>query len=221
MTAEAVTGRVAKIDVRPEHWDNVFAPSSCLVMITTVDANGNVNTASYGTCTRVCHDPVYIAFTVNTTSDTHDNILATGEFVVNVVPFEREVLEKTLICGLPFKRGVSEIEKAGLTALPARTVKPPRIAECRSHFECTVEWTKTWIGRMMIVGKVTAVSIDEDCLGDDGFIIWDKVKPAHYCGGHYQDHFVPANEPMKVTWQYDGADEDFVEGRDWRNAFRS
>ena len=55
--------RVAKVDVRPEWWDNIFAPSSCLVVITTVDEHGAVNAASFGTCTRVCHDPVYISFT--------------------------------------------------------------------------------------------------------------------------------------------------------------
>ena len=47
---------INKIDVRPEWWDNVFAPSSCLVLITTVDRDGAVNAAAFGTCTRVCHE---------------------------------------------------------------------------------------------------------------------------------------------------------------------
>ena len=29
-----------KIDVKPEWWDNIFAPSSCLTLITTVDQAG-------------------------------------------------------------------------------------------------------------------------------------------------------------------------------------
>ena len=69
-----------KIDVSTEHWDRVFAPSSCLVMITTVDDDGNINAASFGTCVRVCHDPVYIAFTVGATKDTYRNVLATQQF---------------------------------------------------------------------------------------------------------------------------------------------
>ena len=210
-----------KVDVHPDHWDNAFAPSSCLVLITTVGAEGDVNAASYGTCTRVNHDPVQIAVTVGTLTDTHDNILATREFVVNVVPFEADILEKVLICGLPFKNGINELERAGLTSLPSKTVRPPRIAECRTHFECRVEWTKTWLNRMMVVGHVTAVSIDAGCLDDRGFIVWDRVRPAHYCGAHYQDRFVPAHEPLRVTWQYDGTDAEFREGRDWRNLMRS
>ena len=42
-----------KIDVPAEHWDRLFAPSACLVMITTVDGEGRVNAASFGTCVRV------------------------------------------------------------------------------------------------------------------------------------------------------------------------
>src|SRR5580704_5625861 len=119
---------MTKVDVRPQWWDNIFAPSSCLVIITTVDKAGNVNAASYGTCTRVCHDPVYVSFTCGTSKDTYANVLSTGEFVVNVVPFEQTMLDKTLMCGLPFKGGINELEKAGLTPIPSRALRPPRIA---------------------------------------------------------------------------------------------
>src|SRR5947208_3504365 len=97
----AVTPPASKIDVKPEWWDNIFAPSSCLVLITTVDPQGNVNAAAFGTCTRVCHEPMYIAFTCGAGKDTYNNIQITGEFVVNVVPFEQTMLDKVLVCGLP------------------------------------------------------------------------------------------------------------------------
>lgn len=212
----------SKIDVAPEHWDNIFAPSSCLVIITTVDAQGRVNAASFGTCTRVCHDPMYISFTCGATKDTYNNVLATGEFTVNVVPFEQEMLDKTLVCGLPFAGGENELAKAGLTALPARVLKPPRIAECRSHFECKVEWTKQWLHRLMVCGEVKAVSIAADCMTDQGFIVWDRVKPAHYCGMRYRDRFVPAyDKPTRGVWRYDGRDEEFRTGENWRAAYKS
>ena len=174
-----------KIDLPPEHWDRLFAPSACLVTITTVDNEGRINAASFGTCVRVCHDPVFIAFTVGAPKDTCNNVLATGEFVVNVPPFEREILEKVRVCGLEFPTGVNELEKAGLTEIASKIVKAPRIAEYRSHFECKVEWTKQWLHRVMIVGKVVAASVDEGCVDANGYIVWDKLKPAHYCGhGH-------------------------------------
>jgi flavin reductase (DIM6/NTAB) family NADH-FMN oxidoreductase RutF len=209
--------------VVPEHyWDNAFAPSSCLVIITTVDREGRVNAASFGTCTRVNHDPVYVSFTCTVGKDTTNNALATGEFVANIVPFERDMLDKTLLCGLPFKPGVNELEKAGLTAMSSLKVRPPRVAECRSHFECSVEWSKQWLDRVMFCGKVEAVSVDEGCMDARGFIVWDKVKPAHYCGGHYQDRFVPAyDKPTRGVWRYEGDDAEFRDGDNWRGMFRS
>ncbi|HEY7558450.1 MAG TPA: flavin reductase family protein [Candidatus Binatia bacterium] len=191
-----------KIDVPSQHWDRLFAPSACLVMITTVDEAGRVNAASFGTCVRVCHEPVYIAFTVGATKDTYHNVLATNQFVVNVPPFEREVLEKVRVVGLEFPPQVNELEKAGLSALPSRIVKPPRIVECRSHFECEVEWTKQWLHRLMVVGKVVAASVDQGCVDKDGYVLWNNLKPAHYCGNAYKNGFVAAYQTMHVDMIY-------------------
>ena len=193
---------IKKIDLPIEHWDRLFAPSSCLVMITTVDKEGRINAASYGTCVRVCHDPVYIAFTTGATKDTYNNVLATEEFVVNVPSFEREILEKVRVVGLEFPPGVNELEKAGLTSLPSTVVKPPRIAECRSHFECKVEWTKQWLHRLMVVGKVVAASVDEGYVDEQGYLVWEKLKPAHYCGHEYKTKFVGAYQPMHIDMIY-------------------
>lgn len=213
---------VTKIDVEQKWWDSVFAPSSCLVLITTVDPAGRPNAAAFGTCVRVCHDPVYISFTCGLGKDTANNVHATREFVVNVVPFEAEILDKVLCCGLPFKPGIDELAKAGLTALPARKLAPARIAECHSHFECSVAWTRAWENRLMICGKVEAVSIDEGCLDEKGFIVWDRVKPAHYRGSRYRDRFVPVyDRPTRAKWRYEGSDDEFRAGEDWRNAFIS
>lgn len=193
-----------KLDQPPKFWDRLFAPSSCLAMITTLDHEGRVNAASYGTCTRVKHEPVYIAFTANVDSDTALNVLETGEFVVNLPRFDRRSLEAVRVVGLPFARGVSELEKASLAALPSRRVKPPRIAACPRHFECRVDWTKEWAGRLMIVGEVLAASVDADCVDVQGYVIWDRVRSAHYCGAPYGGRFVAAYEIMAVEVPYEG-----------------
>jgi flavin reductase (DIM6/NTAB) family NADH-FMN oxidoreductase RutF len=197
-------GATVKKDVPSEHWDRLYAPSSCLVMITTVDDQQRVNAASFGTCVRVCHDPVYISFTVGSSKDTYANVLSTGEFVVNVPSFDRAILEKVRILGLTFPRGVNELEKAGLTGIPSTMVKPPRISEARSHFECKVEWHKQWLHRLMVVGKVVAASVDEGFTDQDGYLLWDKFKPAHYCGHEYKNKFVEAYRVMEVAMTYDG-----------------
>jgi flavin reductase (DIM6/NTAB) family NADH-FMN oxidoreductase RutF len=200
----------AKLDQPRKWWDRLFAPSSCLAMITTVDRDGHVNAASYGTCTRVNHEPVYIAFTANVGADTVRNVMETGEFVVNLPSFDKTSLEAVRVVGLPFARGVSELEKAALTALPSVVVKPPRILECPRHFECKLEWTKEWAGRSMIVGEVVAASANADCVDEQGYILWDRVRPAHYCGAPYGGRFVAAYETMDAGLPYEGPEvQDF------------
>ena len=127
---------------------------------------------------------------------------------MNLPRWERESLEKVRVVGLPFAPGVSEIDKAGLTALPSTIDKPPRIDECPRHFECKVEWTKEWSQRLMIVGKVVAASVDADCVDGEGYVLWDKVKSAHYCGAPYGGRFVAAYENMAADVPYEGPEVD-------------
>ena len=200
---------VDKIDIPESGYDKLASPVGTLVMITTVDREGRVNAASFATCLRNNHIPTCYEFSVDTYKDTAKNVLETGEFVVNIPPFEREVLEKVCIVGLPFAPGVNELEKAGLTALPSKVVQPPRIAECRSHFECKVEWTKQWLEtRLTVVGRVVAASVNRDCIDKDGYVIHDRLKPAHYCGHAYMrnggSRFVANYEVMEVAMTYTG-----------------
>jgi flavin reductase (DIM6/NTAB) family NADH-FMN oxidoreductase RutF len=206
-----------KIDQPAKYWDRLFANVGQLAMITSIDEGGRVNAATFATCVRVVHEPVHIAFTTSTYKHTYENIRATGEFVVNLAAFDRALLEKACILGLPFGPGVNELEKAGLTALPARRVKPPRIQECHRHFECELVWMKEWVDRVMIVGNVLAASVDADCVDERGYILWDRVKPVQYCGAPYQKYvdrppyahmFVGAFETMSVLTPYDGPEID-------------
>jgi flavin reductase (DIM6/NTAB) family NADH-FMN oxidoreductase RutF len=207
--------RVPKLEQPPELWDRLYAPASCVAIITTVDRDGSVNAASYATCVRVSHKPVHIAFTTNlagkhTLGHTASNVRATGEFVVNLPIFDRAILEKVRIVALPFARGVNELEKAGLTTLPATRIKPPRILECARHFECEVEWTKEWLGRLMVVGKVVAASVDADKVDDQGYVLWDRIRPAYYCGVPYGGGmFAGACETMVVDMPYEGPETEF------------
>ena len=204
-----------KTDVAEKNYDKLASPVGTLVMITTVDAAGRVNGASFATCLRNNHIPTCYEFSVDMYKDTAANVLATGEFVVNIPPFDRSVLEKVCVLGLPFAPGVNELEKAGLTAIPSKVVKPPRIAECGSHFECRVEWTKQWLQtRLTVVGRVVAASVNRDCIDADGYVIHDKLRPAHYCGHAYMNKgaskFVAAYEVMEVPMVYQGPEATMV-----------
>lgn len=217
--------KVEKIEAAPETWDRLFANVGQLSIITTVDGGGRVNAATFATCVRVVHNPVHIAFTTSLYKDTYANVKETGQFTVNLPSFDRGVLEKACILGLPFARGVNELEKAGFTGIPAAKIAPPRIAECHRHFECELVWTKEWTGRVMVVGNCVAASVDADCVDERGYILFDRVKPVQYCGAPYQKYqgppyrhwFVAAHETMSVETPYEGpekADHDEIVAQD-------
>jgi flavin reductase (DIM6/NTAB) family NADH-FMN oxidoreductase RutF len=190
---------------QPEkYWDRLFAPGGHASMITTVDEEGRVNAASYATTVRIVHNPVQIAFTTSRSGHTGANVTATGQFVVNLPSFELGILEKVRIVGLPFAKGVNELEKAGLTSVPAKFVKPPRILECTRHFECEVVWVKEWLNRMMVVGNVVAASVHKGLVDEKGYLLWDKVKPVAFCGAPYVNAFAAGYETMEVGLPYDG-----------------
>jgi flavin reductase (DIM6/NTAB) family NADH-FMN oxidoreductase RutF len=192
------------ISAPQEHWDRLFAPSSCLSTITTVDPRGQVNAASFGTCTRVAHAPVTLAFAVGAAKDTFNNALETGEFVVNLPALEQCQLEQVRIAGLNFDPGVNELEVAGLEAIPSVVVRPPRIASFGRHFECEVVWTKRWRDRLLVVGDVVAASHLPGIADENGYLNWDVARPAHFCGWPYENAFVAAFEVTHVEMTYSG-----------------
>src|SRR5689334_2717918 len=86
-----------KIDVPAAGYDRLASPVSALALITTVDGEGRINAAPVATCLRNNHHPTCFEFTMNIEKHTVQNVKATGEFVVNMVPFERTTLEKVQI----------------------------------------------------------------------------------------------------------------------------
>lgn len=198
-----------KREVPAKHWDAMFAPSSCAAIITTVDGAGNVNAATFGTCTRIMHEPVHVLFatTADPKSDTFANVEATGEFVVNPLSMDDRLLEQARIAALPFPGGVNELERASLTSVPATKVTPPRVGECRSHFECEVVWVKRHLTRAVVCGLVVAVAVDEDCYDPRGVLRLDRLRPVHYAGAPYGGNFVAAYEPRWADRPYSGPAE--------------
>ncbi|QRY44523.1 flavin reductase family protein [Mycolicibacterium boenickei] len=186
------------VDVEPAHWDRLYAPSSALAVVTTVDAEGNINAAALGACVRIAHDPVAIMFTIGIGRDTANNALSTGEFVVNIPSFELDELRALCLTGTDLPPGENELDYAGLTPVDGRVVRPPRIAEYSRHFECSVLWNMQWRDRVTVVGEVVAASCSPEVIDADGKLLWDVARPATYCGGPYGLTFTPSYERTLV-----------------------
>ena len=135
-----------------------------VVVITTISDDGKVNAAPFSFNTPVSFDPPLYAFASDPEHDTWINVKKTGEFVANVVGKDMGELMHILETDYPY--GVNELEKAGLTEMPSKKVKPPRVKEALGWIECEVEKTFEVGDHMLIVGRVLCVEVKDEFYKD-------------------------------------------------------
>jgi len=162
----------------------IASPGVPVYLISTVSKSGIRNIAPYGMVMPASYNPLTYVVGSDKDRDTYRNIVETGEFVLNVA--STSMLEKVNLTGIKFPAEIDEFEKAELTPIPASQVKPPLIAECRSHLECKVlniyEITGT---RVIIIGEVVAVSIDQDLFLKNFAKQKGQLDPLFYVQGTY------------------------------------
>jgi flavin reductase (DIM6/NTAB) family NADH-FMN oxidoreductase RutF len=110
-----------------------------IALITTVGSDGRINAAPYSLFNVMGHDPAIAMVSVLAhpqarLKDTASNILATKEFVINLV--SEAVAEAMNITCIDAPPGINELELANLNVAASIKVKPPRITESSVAFEC-------------------------------------------------------------------------------------
>ena len=136
-----------------------------IAWVTSVGEAGVVNAAPFSFFNVFCEDPPLCMFAVNNRpdarpKDTFVNIAKSGEFVVNLA--DEGTANALHATGAEIPESESEFARAGLTPVPAKTVKHPRIAEAAASLECRVE-RRIRFGpeREMVVGEILLVHARE------------------------------------------------------------
>ncbi len=133
-----------------------------VVLISTIDGNGNSDAAPYSFIMPVSQNPPLIGFSSVNTRKTLKNIRETKEFVVNI-PAE-EILPNLWKCAqYSGNERNDKISYANLTAEKSGKVNVPRIKECAGWIECKLEFEKEFNDRVLVVGSVV------ECEGKEGF----------------------------------------------------
>lgn len=161
--------------------------------ISSISESGISNLAPFSYFNAVGDDPPHVMFAVgsnnNANKDTLNNVLATKQFVVNMVTESLAMqMNATAQAVAP---EVDEFELAQLTPLAAVKVKPFRVAESPIHFECELvhhyflEDHKQG-GACVIIGRIVLMHFDEAVLLDNYKINLDTYKPiARLAGSNY------------------------------------
>lgn len=139
-----------------------------IALTTSIDRNGVVNAAPFSWFNAMGATPPTLVLGLDSrepgvAKDTLLNIRDTDEFVVNLV--DEEMGEKMVVCAVEYPRGVNELEKAGLSAIPSSQVKVPRIGESPVSMECRLRMAiDIGAGRTIIVGQVVHYHIRDDLI---------------------------------------------------------
>ena len=70
------------------------------------------------------------------TKDTLNNIRDTEEFALNIV--SEDFAEQMVATATDFEPDVNEFDVSGLTPEPCQEIAPPRVAEAKISYECTL-----------------------------------------------------------------------------------
>ena len=136
-----------------------------VVLITSVNREKVPSLATQSWISIFASRPAIVGFGCNMSQSTAKNILATGEFVVNIPGAE---LAKKIwnMSGIETE-GNKSIEKAGLSPVKSAKLSTPRIAECKAHLECSLDWTKKYGDQVVIFGRVLLASVDKKAVEAD------------------------------------------------------
>jgi flavin reductase (DIM6/NTAB) family NADH-FMN oxidoreductase RutF len=129
--------------------------------VSTWSENGVANCAPFSFFNAVSEDPPLCILSFNLRSDgavkhTLKNIRRTGEYVVNLADESTANAMHASSAELP--ESESEFTKTGLTPVPAKLVKHPRIGEAAASFECRVE-RRIAFGpeRELVIGEILLI----------------------------------------------------------------
>lgn len=155
--------------------------------VSTVSSEGVRNLAPFSAFNHIPGSPpiVILCFSLRDgrPKDTLANILATGEFVVNLV--SEDLAEQMNCTSGNYPPEVDEFEMARLTPVPSTRVAAPRVGESPASMECVfVDKTQLPMTQSVVVfGQVVSFNVAERVLNEKGQVDPQKLRPLARLGG--------------------------------------
>jgi len=135
-----------------------------IAWVTTVSEEGVVNLAPHSFYTVACARPPIVQFSSVGKKDTLRNVLATGEFVVNLA--HAPLLEQVNNSAARFAPDQSEVDHLRIEMEPSVRVSPPRVVGSPVSIECTLHSTNELGDSTVILGDVRMICVADEVLVD-------------------------------------------------------
>lgn len=141
-----------------------------IAWVVTRNADGGQNLAPFSFFNVMGHSPPMLVLGLMTDAarglkDTARNILARGDFTVNLVP--EALAEAMNLTAIDAPHGVEEAALAGLELVPGRAVAAARLAAAPVAFECRLHLALTpGPAQTIVLGEVLAAEIADHAVLD-------------------------------------------------------
>lgn len=152
-----------------------------IAWVTSVSADGVGNLAPHSFFSVASAAPPVVMFTSVGRKDTLANVLATEEFVVNVVSTPQ--LEQCNGTSAEVGASVDEAELLGIELEPSEVVAPPRVAGSPASIECTLHSTVEVGDSVVVLGLVQAITV-ADRVFSGRHVDAQLLDPLSRLGGH-------------------------------------
>lgn len=158
--------------------------------ISSISEDGINNLAPFSYFNMLGDDPPHVMFSTrrdnDKNKDTLNNVLATKQFVVNMVT--EEVVEQMNTTSQSIPADESEFDLANLTPIPSIKVKPMRVRESKIHFECELVHHYFLEGHQqggacVVIGRIVMMHFDDQVLLEDYKINLETYKPVSRLAG--------------------------------------
>ena len=163
-----------------------------IAWVTTLSPAGVVNLAPFSFFNAFGANPPVVVFSPTLTrhgtkKDTLRNIEANGEFVIH--SSVASLAEAVNLTSRELPPDESEVELAGLHTTPSVKVKPPRVTEAPTAFECRVMQIipvgNGAISANLVIGEVVMIHIADEVLDPAGRVDPRKLQTVARLGGDF------------------------------------
>lgn len=162
-------------------------------LVTSLDENGHCNAAPFSAFNYLSEEPALLAIGIDLygdeshrpgeCKDTLNNIVARGQFVINMV--DEPILERAVRCGTDHPSHISEISEVGFTLAPSQEIAVPRIEEAPISWECrlfkVLEFAES---RSIVLGEIVGMHFREELFDETAMRVRvDRYNPVGRLGG--------------------------------------
>ncbi len=166
----------------------LFKPSVLLgplpaVLVTTVNTDGEANVFTVAWVGVACSHPPMVSIAVRKERHSYENLVKTGEFVINLTT--SDMAKITDFCGCRSARKINKIAHLGLELEPGAAVAVPSLVRSPAALECRVCSITELGSHDLFLAEVVCNKVDSSLIDEKGKFDFAGAGMLAYIHGEY------------------------------------